>query len=703
MKPMTKNLIHRAITNRAARAALTVALLAYAVAFVYFLFRGEIDITLPGGIRVMMKDLKSPLVQFAFLYGALYWSCKAESAEKAGRFLAFSWAFAVFILVFTLAGTALGGRIPLEKLGPILTYQPQFISTAFWAGAVYALALAFPVFVKPGILDINKRAGLHSLAFVFIPVFIIYLSNGYSIFGGDVTWNTLLPQYLLGGGQLPFPPSLIQQHGTFGVMPVSGGYLPIHPVGAAVFAFPAALLQWAIGAPLNDVAAGWGQKVTSAWVASASAAFLFQWVYLTSRSRWITWTMTLFFAFGSPQAILSSVTLWQHGPNTLLINLGLLLIIKGQVEKNSRLLWLSALPLGFLPMVRPQAVIFYFMGMALVAGMDRKAIARFILWSLPGACAALAINLGLYHSILGGYGYLVDDGGFGSPFLVNFAGLLFSANRGLFVFSPLLLLAVPGFYLAVVRRSVAGIAMGAGVVIYLSIHASWSAWYAGAVTGPRFAVETVPPLIYLCVVFLSAYGAALARYAAVGLAALSVAITAPGMYYPHENMQWNTFPDIDAEDNQGRLWSFDEWLPFHFMNRVRFERGMEVPFSSLVYDKRYGWLKSADGRGYRVRLDLTDGRIGDGLRTAQTLLKKGDYSFTIKGEAVNAVDGKIILTLHELGKRVTKKEIALPVSGKFTACETVPMPDGGWLQIELDGAGSSGEAILDTTRFARER
>lgn len=702
MKPMTKSLTHRVIESQPVRFTLTAVVLSYAVAFVYFLFRGEIDVTLPGGIRLLMKDVTSPLVQFAVFYGALAWSCKAESAETVERFWVSSWAVFVFIIVFILAGTALGGRIPLEELGPILTYQPQFINTALWVGAIYALALVYPIFIKPDLLDMTKSPGLYSLVFVFIPLFIVYLSNGYSVFGGDATWNTLLPQYLLGDGQLPLPPSLIQKQGTFGVMPVSGGYLPIHPVGSAFFAFPAALIQWAIGAPFNDVAAGWGQKVTSAWVASASSAFLFQWVYLTSRSRWITWTITLFFALGSPQAILSSVTLWQHGPNTLLINLGLLLIIKGQVEKNSRLLWLSALPLGFLPMVRPQAVIFYFMGMALVAVLDRKALARFVLLSLPGAFTALAINIGLYHSILGGYGYLAEDGGFGSPFVVNFVGLLFSANRGLFVFSPFLLLAIPGLYLAVTRRSVMGIVMGVGVAAYLAVHASWSAWYAGAVIGPRFATETVPPLIYLCVIFLSEYQGALVKYGSAGLVALSVAITAPGMYYPHENMQWNTFPDIDAEDNHGRLWSFNEWLPFHFMNRVRFERGMEVPCSSLVHDKHYGWLNSADG-GYRVRLGLADGRMGDGLRAAQALLKKGEYTFTLKGEAVNAVDGKIVFTFHEFGKRITKKEAALPVSGKFTVSEKVSMPDEGWLQIELDGAGSSGEAILNTARLARER
>ena len=118
-------------------------------------------------------------------------------------------------------------------------------------------------------------------------------------------------------------------------------------------------------------------------------------------------------------------------------------MVRGQQE-NSSYYPLAALPLAFLPLMRTQAILFYLAALASVVILEPKMIGRFLLWSLPGVAATLWINLGLYHSLLGGYAYQASGDNFATPFLEGAIGSLFSPNRGLLVFSPSLILGIIG-------------------------------------------------------------------------------------------------------------------------------------------------------------------------------------------------------------------------------------------------------------------
>jgi hypothetical protein len=113
---------------------------------------------------------------------------------------------------------------------------------------------------------------------------------------------------------------------------------------------------------------------------------------------------------------------------------------------------------------------------------------------------ALLANLWLHGSLLGGrvefvesperYAAVSSYFGF-SP--VHWAGLLASPNRGLFVFSPVLLFALPGLVRCLradapdARRwiSVAGLAT-------LFLYGFVRTWWAGSVYGPRYASDLLP-------------------------------------------------------------------------------------------------------------------------------------------------------------------------------------------------------------------
>jgi len=81
---------------------------------------------------------------------------------------------------------------------------------------------------------------------------------------------------------------------------------------------------------------------------------------------------------------------------------------------------------------------------------------------------------------------------FSTPFLTGLVGLLFSPGKGLFLYAPVLVLAVvacPTFF----RRHRAEALMVGGVLAaHLLLYSPWFVWHGGHCWGPRFLVPTLP-------------------------------------------------------------------------------------------------------------------------------------------------------------------------------------------------------------------
>lgn len=184
----------------------------------------------------------------------------------------------------------------------------------------------------------------------------------------------------------------------------------------------------------------------------------------------------------------------------------------------------SALPAGCL-------VVYTF------AGLKRKAdIARLAIGGLP-----FAVLLGFYNAAcfgspftssyryLGRFPEIVNYGfmGFGLPRLEALWGITFSPFRGLFFYSPFLLLALPGWWLW--RRDGAHRAEWrlslATVAVHLVLISGWYDWKGGFAIGPRNLLLVLPFVIVPTAVALEAAWSRRAwRWAASGLVVLSVAI-----------------------------------------------------------------------------------------------------------------------------------------------------------------------------------
>lgn len=178
---------------------------------------------------------------------------------------------------------------------------------------------------------------------------------------------------------------------------------------------------------------------------------------------------------------------------------------------------------------------------------DRTAIGR------AAAVAALAIapQLLLYYQATGrllvsSYGSLGFD--FGSPHVF---GVLFSVQKGVFFWSPILLLAVAGIFAA--RGSARAFALPCLLFLALDTYliASWWDWQFGASYGHRGFVDCLPMLsIGLAVVYSRAAGRRRTMYVTAALACAAVALSVVQMlqYWngvvPFSDTTWDQYRHI---------------------------------------------------------------------------------------------------------------------------------------------------------------
>ena len=201
--------------------------------------------------------------------------------------------------------------------------------------------------------------------------------------------------------------------------------------------------------------------------------------------------LALLFAFGTSAWSTGSRALWQHGPAMMLLALGLYLVV------SKRLVW-SAAPLAMAYFVRPTMSISVACFGLYILFHHRS---RFAGWCGVAACAAapfVIYNWVTYRSVLQPY---FRQQRFGYPTFDALAGQLISPSRGLLIFTPLLLFALAGIYVAV--RGYWQTPLVFYLAAVLGFHwvaiSSFTDWTAGACYGPRYWSEVLPVFIFFLI------------------------------------------------------------------------------------------------------------------------------------------------------------------------------------------------------------
>ena len=138
------------------------------------------------------------------------------------------------------------------------------------------------------------------------------------------------------------------------------------------------------------------------------------------------------------------------------------------------------------------------------------------------------------------------------------AGLLFSPNRGLIVFSPVVLVAGAGIAAAWrLRQSAPALACTVAAAVQIVAYSFYSVWWGGHTYGPRYMLDILPLAVPLAAAALrrARFGVA-AKIATTGALGWSILVAGTGAFcYPHD--AWNVDP-VGVDRDHSRLWSITD-------------------------------------------------------------------------------------------------------------------------------------------------
>lgn len=557
----------------------------------------------------------------------------APSSVEASDLQRFApWAFG---LALTLPLTTALRILPPGWFGPAATqHRPEHVAAAVMLGAIWAALLAWCARHRRAWLDPQHDPRVAAAVWVLLPALAVYLANGDASFEGDCYYNGILPRRLARGEGFAFSDEYVRTHASWGLHRVAPDrHLPYWPVGPAVLALPTALLQELLGAPAELLSDAVNQKLTAALTGATAAAALFTAQIRLRRSVFVAVLGTVGFAFGTTQLTHSAAQLWQHGPATMLACLGVAALAGVGDEPEGRPRWrraevLAGVALGLAPVMRPQAALLTMAAFAAVLFARPRAALDFALGCVPGALLFATLNLSLYGSLLGGYQTLVSGSHFHASLRDGLAGLLLSPNRGLLVFSPFLVAALPGAWIAARRRASIELCLGAAAVAFTVLHAKWVMWFGGWCVGPRFMTEALPPLVLLSGLAMDRWSGRWARASAGALVLASVLINAMVFASLPWVFRWNAFPDVD--NHRERLWDRREWIPLHGAHARGLARGDAVPAWPFAIPN-HPRLSPAAGHPRAVVAQGVASRSQPVLELPEVPLRAGDYTLTVRG------------------------------------------------------------------------
>jgi hypothetical protein len=342
----------------------------------------------------------------------------------------------------------------------------------------------------------RRNVRLFPLAAFLIP-FVVFLFGPYRG-SGDTEPAELLPISILETGRLDFDRFYgSRQDLPYAYRRVGGRVVSFYPIAAGLANVPVFAAARIAGVDLYENRQLLSH-LTADLLASFSVLFLFLAIRRLGRSDGEALFFALVYAFATEVWAVASRGLWQHGPSLLFLCASFRLLL----SKERRGVALSGLTLGLAVVSRSTDVLIAAPAAAFVLTRRREAFAGFLGWAVVPAVAVSIYSAAVLGTPFA-FGQLYGSRGFGARVVPGLAGILASPSRGLFVFSPVLLAAIPGIWSAFRSRSrsddaaalLRWLAAGAGAVLLLT--SSWGMWWGGASFGYRLVLDVVPVLVIL--------------------------------------------------------------------------------------------------------------------------------------------------------------------------------------------------------------
>jgi len=395
---------------------------------------------------------------------------------------------------------------------------------------------------------LSRAVGLAAL------VFLALLCNGRPIDSGDTWVNERVAASLVQEGDFDLD-EYPEAEPPFAAS-VNGRRVSIYPVLPAVMAAPV----FAAARPffaLDETGAALAGKLAASLFSAVAAALLF----VAASRRWPGEGARTAWAFALGTSVWStSQALWQHPSAVLCLAWAVVWMLRAEDDDA----WAGrvALPLSLAAAARhADALLVIVLALGIAARWPRR-IPSMALWAAPAAAFVLGYQWLTFGSPLV-HGFSGSLGRFSEPWGSGHLGLLVSPGKGLFVFTPVALVAVAGLVSAA-RRGELWLAttLGAAALAHWVLMGRWSEWHGGECFGPRMMTDVLP-LLFL---FLPD-GLALLGTLGKVLLALSVGVQALGAF--SYDYRWERLFQRPPRASHAELWDpLQSPIPFHAAERV---------------------------------------------------------------------------------------------------------------------------------------
>jgi hypothetical protein len=417
----------------------------------------------------------------------------------------------------------------------------------------------------------------HEAAILFSIFLIIYLANGRTLWSTDTLAARFLPLSILREGNfdlnefLSLDPqgnlSLPGGHPVKGqAVPiyltlVKGRYVSMYPVGGTLLALPF-YLPSAIGrVSSQSLFPEQLEKVSAATLAALSAVLL-NLVLRRLTSRAFALLITVVYALGTSSLSVSSQALWQHGPSQLALSAALYCVVRGRSEP--RWVGLAGFPLALAVVCRPTDAIIALTLAAYVCIHHRSSVGTLMFTGFPPALFQLWYNATYFANPFRTQFPLL--GSWATPLWEGLSGILLSPSRGLFVYSPILLLSVFGMARAWQRNGDPLLRYASvGVLLTILLYGKWGMWWGGSSYGPRLLADLTPSLALALYPLKDVFRRKWACQVVFVIFALwSIGAHAMGAFW--DDNRWNQMFHHDADAFRQRLWL---WTDNQLVNAPR--------------------------------------------------------------------------------------------------------------------------------------
>ena len=399
-------------------------------------------------------------------------------------------------------------------------------------------------------------------------LFVIYNSNGREIGSFDSQPTKFAARELLLRGTLSLnhvagtSPALLQRHAF--VLTADGrvrsAYSPVPALIAAAVAWP----FWKAG--LIDIRAPRAPNLIATCTASLLTAAAVALLFLGARRQLaVGRALLLAIALGLGTGFWHTVsqTLWQHETAIFGLSLAVLVLMR-PVASGATAAMLIGVGLALAGTSRFQlspAIAILLIGTAACLGMRVALMAAAIV--AVAAAALIATNISWFGHPLGAMPLLLAQqpdihrrfGSFGF-YPDALGGLLFSPNRGILIFSPVVIVALAGIPAVLRERWRApGAWCAAALIAEYIFYGCFAIWWGGHTYGPRYLLDVLPLAVPSASAVLQSFRfPAVTVPLATAALAWSIAVAAIGAYC-HPNGNWNVDPG-DVDRLHWRLWDW---------------------------------------------------------------------------------------------------------------------------------------------------